>query len=151
MDVPDDTTYELMLYVLPTTERHINCHFIRPDGTVFKALNQQFKAEGEVKPKEGDIVTFTYESYSRRAVPVNPKIYRIRKDTNWEQVVSNFQKDLVKNGIKGNLFLPLISLQNSPKLYTATRTNLDGTGFPSKGIISKISSRNSQKATILIH
>jgi signal peptidase I len=38
-------------------------------------------------PKRGDIVTFTYETYSRRDVPVNPKLLRVRKDVSWESIV----------------------------------------------------------------
>lgn len=38
------------------------------------------------RPLLGDIVTFSYDSFARRAVPVNPKISRIRIDISWEHV-----------------------------------------------------------------
>jgi len=37
----------------------------------------------------GDVVTFSYESYSRREVPLNPKIQRVRTDLSWEEVLQN--------------------------------------------------------------
>jgi hypothetical protein len=40
-----------------------------------------------VQPKMGDIVTFEHEIFSRREIPTTPKIVRIRKDVNWEDVV----------------------------------------------------------------
>lgn len=41
-------------------------------------------------PKAGDIVTFSYENYTRRAVPVNPKLVRTRFDLSWKQVVAEY-------------------------------------------------------------
>lgn len=37
----------------------------------------------------GDIVTFSYDNYSRKEVPVNPKIIRIRSDMSWQDVIKN--------------------------------------------------------------
>jgi len=42
-----------------------------------------------LKPKIGNVVTFTYENFSRRSIPVSPKIDRIRTDVSWEQVIYN--------------------------------------------------------------
>jgi hypothetical protein len=41
----------------------------------------------------GDIVSFSYECHARRDIPVNPKIYRIRTDVSWEEVVCNSAKE----------------------------------------------------------
>lgn len=36
---------------------------------------------------KADIVTFSYDSFSQRSVPINPVVFRIRTDLSWEQVV----------------------------------------------------------------
>ena len=41
----------------------------------------------------GDIVSFSYDNASRRLLPVNPKIYKIRTDVSWEDVVSNYNEE----------------------------------------------------------
>jgi hypothetical protein len=41
-------------------------------------------------PSIGAVVTFSYESHSRRDEVVNPKIFRIREDVSWEEVVENY-------------------------------------------------------------
>lgn len=71
----------------------------RPDGTTFPA-----EYHHEVPVKEGDIVTFSYDSYSRRKlIPVNPKIIRVRNDISWQQVVATHANEspfqLSLNGI----------------------------------------------------
>jgi hypothetical protein len=43
--------------------------------------------------KQGDVVTFSYESHARRALPVRPKIERIRTDLLWLDVLANAVKD----------------------------------------------------------
>lgn len=42
-------------------------------------------------PKKGDVVTYEYERFSRREVPVNVKIDRIRHDTSWEALLHDYQ------------------------------------------------------------
>jgi hypothetical protein len=44
-------------------------------------------------PKVGDIVTFSYEDFSRKASPVSPNIYRIRTDISWKDVVRNSEEE----------------------------------------------------------
>ena len=44
-------------------------------------------------PKIGDVVTFSYESFSRRDTPVNPIIYRTRSDVLWDDVVSVSERE----------------------------------------------------------
>lgn len=38
-------------------------------------------------PKIGDIVSFSYEIHARRDLPVSPKVYRVRTDVTWEDLV----------------------------------------------------------------
>ena len=40
-------------------------------------------------PKKGEVVTFSYENYSRRELPVNPKLLRVRKDVSWEEILAD--------------------------------------------------------------
>ena len=44
-------------------------------------------------PKKGDVVTFSYDDYSRKALPVNPTIFQIRQDLAWDDVVRNFLRE----------------------------------------------------------
>lgn len=46
----------------------------------------------KVQPKKGDIVTFEFETASRREIPTNPTITRIRKDVSWDDVVRDHAK-----------------------------------------------------------
>ena len=41
----------------------------------------------------GCVVTYSYESNARRAVPVNPIVERVRPDLQWDRVVDSFYKD----------------------------------------------------------
>ena len=41
----------------------------------------------------GDVVSFSYENYARRDLPVNPKIYRVRTDLSWQEVVYSSVKE----------------------------------------------------------
>jgi hypothetical protein len=41
----------------------------------------------------GDIVTFSFESGSRRLLPLNPRICKIRTDVSWEDVVNNYAEE----------------------------------------------------------
>eukprot|EP00026_Physarum_polycephalum_P003756 Phypoly_transcript_03770.p1 GENE.Phypoly_transcript_03770~~Phypoly_transcript_03770.p1 ORF type:complete len:759 (+),score=109.95 Phypoly_transcript_03770:66-2279(+) len=39
--------------------------------------------------KPGDVVSFNFETYTSNNVPTNPKIYRIRKDVVWEDILED--------------------------------------------------------------
>eukprot|EP00026_Physarum_polycephalum_P003752 Phypoly_transcript_03766.p1 GENE.Phypoly_transcript_03766~~Phypoly_transcript_03766.p1 ORF type:complete len:436 (+),score=53.88 Phypoly_transcript_03766:986-2293(+) len=54
------------------------------NGTQFELSSDHFKFG--VIAKKGDVVSFSCESLSRRATPLNPRVYRIRYDLPWEQV-----------------------------------------------------------------
>lgn len=45
-------------------------------------------------PKSGDIVSFSFQSYSPRAIPVRPEIFRIRGELTWESVVKEYEKEM---------------------------------------------------------
>eukprot|EP00026_Physarum_polycephalum_P000830 Phypoly_transcript_00831.p1 GENE.Phypoly_transcript_00831~~Phypoly_transcript_00831.p1 ORF type:complete len:1315 (+),score=159.79 Phypoly_transcript_00831:513-3947(+) len=44
-------------------------------------------------PKIGDVVSFSYEQTAKRAMPANVRVFRIRKDVNWEIVLQNYHKE----------------------------------------------------------
>jgi hypothetical protein len=69
----------------------LTVNFYRPDGVTFAVSAQNVKPG--LRPKVGDIVTFSYEDFSRKASPVNPNIYRIRADVSWKDVVRNFEEE----------------------------------------------------------
>jgi hypothetical protein len=46
-----------------------------------------------LEPKIGEVVTYEFERYSRRELPVNVKIDRVRRDKAWELVVSDYWRD----------------------------------------------------------
>ena len=41
-------------------------------------------------PTVGEIVSFSYESNARRELPQSPKIFSVRTDLEWDDVVRNF-------------------------------------------------------------
>jgi hypothetical protein len=50
-------------------------------------------------PSIGDVVTFSFENNSRRDTPHNPKIYKLRRDVEWEEVVySSFEEKQFLSG-----------------------------------------------------
>lgn len=44
-------------------------------------------------PDVGEVVSFFYETNARREKPVNPRVYRVRADISWEEVVYNFVEE----------------------------------------------------------
>jgi hypothetical protein len=44
-------------------------------------------------PKIGDVVSFSSDTTARAEMPVNPKIYRVRTDISWEEVLANHVKE----------------------------------------------------------
>eukprot|EP00026_Physarum_polycephalum_P001173 Phypoly_transcript_01174.p1 GENE.Phypoly_transcript_01174~~Phypoly_transcript_01174.p1 ORF type:complete len:997 (+),score=112.19 Phypoly_transcript_01174:34-3024(+) len=61
-----------------------------PDGITFTLPS-------DIPLKRGDIVTFTYENYSRFAIPIKPKVTRVRKDLAWEEVVAAHEQQLAQH------------------------------------------------------
>eukprot|EP00026_Physarum_polycephalum_P000635 Phypoly_transcript_00636.p1 GENE.Phypoly_transcript_00636~~Phypoly_transcript_00636.p1 ORF type:complete len:901 (-),score=99.66 Phypoly_transcript_00636:59-2761(-) len=64
------------------------CTIQLPEGARFKVETKE-----TIPLQEGEIVSFSYQNYSRHAIPVDPKIYRIRSDVSWEDVVRNFSRE----------------------------------------------------------
>lgn len=64
-------------------------HFDSPDKTRFAVDVENCKVK---QLKDGDVVTVAYEDYTRKSIPLNPTIYRIRKDLSWQQVVAENNK-----------------------------------------------------------
>lgn len=78
--------------------KHLFLFFDRPEGESFEILRENIKTEP--KPVRGDVVTFSYDKYSQKSIPVNPVILRVRKDVTWEDVLENYANDsLALNGI----------------------------------------------------
>jgi len=70
---------------------------LRPDDSTFTAP----LLTPDIKAKRGDIVTFSYKAFSRRATPVDPKVVRVRNDLLWEEVL----REHGRAPINGNLSL----------------------------------------------
>eukprot|EP00026_Physarum_polycephalum_P003064 Phypoly_transcript_03073.p1 GENE.Phypoly_transcript_03073~~Phypoly_transcript_03073.p1 ORF type:complete len:492 (+),score=39.24 Phypoly_transcript_03073:901-2376(+) len=68
--------------VVEVNHRHLV--LMLADGTPFSVEKSD---QLTILPKRGDVVSFSYDSYSRRALPVNPKILCVRLDINWDQVI----------------------------------------------------------------
>lgn len=59
-------------------------------------------------PKLGEVVTFVYQSFSQRAIPVQPVVVRIRDDVLWEEVVANYIRETPRaHLLNGNLLFIL--------------------------------------------
>lgn len=63
----------------------------RPNGTTIMIPMSDVHVSSTVAV--GDVVSFSFENYARRDVPVNPKIYRIRSDLSWLDVVHSAVKE----------------------------------------------------------
>lgn len=75
---------------------------LRPDGDTMEVPNENIYVSSTLSI--GDVVSFSFECQARRELPVNPKIYRIRTDLSWEDVVYNSAKEKAFfNGIILNL------------------------------------------------
>jgi len=55
-------------------------------------------------PPVGAIVSFSFDNAARRDVPVNPKVYRVRRDVAWEEVVQNALRDKHLQQFQGKNF-----------------------------------------------
>jgi len=62
-----------------------------------KVERENIKIETEVR--RGDIVSFSFDNFSKSSIPVNPQVYRIRADVTWEDVINNESGDPQLNGI----------------------------------------------------
>jgi hypothetical protein len=64
--------------------------FCRPTGKIFKVIADNIKHG--VNPVVGDIVTFSYQYFTKHMIPIKPAIECIRRDVAWEKVVADFEE-----------------------------------------------------------
>lgn len=57
-----------------------------PNGVILSVPEK----DPDVQLKIGDIVSFTYSTLAE-TTPANPRIYRIRKDITWGEVLNNWR------------------------------------------------------------
>lgn len=60
----------------------------RPNGTKFLVEHESITTQET--PEEGDVVTVDYEQFSRRDLPIEPRIIRIRTDLEWRDVLRDY-------------------------------------------------------------
>jgi hypothetical protein len=75
----------------------IPCDKYRPNGIAFEIPNNP---DLEVPPTIGDVITFEYDTYSRREAPFNPRLTRVRTDMKWEDVLFDYGMEVPIDGIK---------------------------------------------------
>lgn len=52
--------------------------------------------------QSGDIVTFTFQNFSRTSLPVDPKVVRVRSDVAWDDVTYSYileRSHTIQNGL----------------------------------------------------
>lgn len=62
--------------------------FTRHDGTTFVVPPEDVHVKGL---KIGDVVSFSYSSFSRRGSPANPTVYKKRDDVAWSEISNDNQ------------------------------------------------------------
>ena len=67
-----------------------NYHFYRPTGITFVVPASDVLVS---TPEIGEIASFSYERHTREDTPESPKIFRIRTDVSWGEVVNNARKE----------------------------------------------------------
>ena len=94
----DDNNVELKLYVPLTTHSsspsfslrllHVPLSlFYRPDSRTLTVHMSNVQLSSSLQ--RGDIVSFSYEKLSKTSLPVDPKIYKIRRDISWTDVIQS--------------------------------------------------------------
>ena len=58
----------------------------RPDGFTFTVPSEA--VDSTVITKSGDVVSFTFDDFSKKSAPTNPMVYRIRTDITWENILA---------------------------------------------------------------
>ena len=76
--------FSCMYFFISHPVRHLTSLF-RPNGILLEI--EHVPEHNHLK--DGDIVTINYDNITPNAVPVNPKISRIRKDVSWTEVKRN--------------------------------------------------------------
>lgn len=75
-----------------------------PNGDEFEA-----EASSDLDIAEGDVVTFESDTYSRRELPADPVITRIRRDISWENVIADYLADIPQQNVLNSNILNILS------------------------------------------
>lgn len=70
------------------TNSRVFSNFNRPDSSVFDVDRDEEGLGATVQ--RGDVVSFSYERYSRHAIPTAPSLFRIRHDLTWQDILHDF-------------------------------------------------------------
>jgi hypothetical protein len=87
--IAEDKSVLLKLYALPFSFL-VTHNSIRPDGSMLSVPSESVIIP---TPTVGDIVTFSFDTTSRRDLPFNPKIFRIRTDISWDDILRSYFKE----------------------------------------------------------
>eukprot|EP00026_Physarum_polycephalum_P001467 Phypoly_transcript_01469.p1 GENE.Phypoly_transcript_01469~~Phypoly_transcript_01469.p1 ORF type:complete len:1107 (+),score=182.36 Phypoly_transcript_01469:326-3322(+) len=80
--------YDMEAIVVGIDEQNF-VHLKLPNGKTFEVPPQEVAIP---TPKVGDIVSFSSESQARRELPVGPKIFRVRTDVSWADVLRSYRE-----------------------------------------------------------
>ena len=69
----------------------------------------------EREPLEGDVVSFSYDHQARIEIPTNPKVYRIRDDLTWQDVLESIPSSQFINGMWKKYIYIKIKIKNNKK------------------------------------
>jgi hypothetical protein len=95
--------------------------------------------------KVGDIVTFSFDAFSRISGPRYPKLERIRKDISWEDVLrSHFLDSKISGTSYIFIYLRILNTTKEPTQY-----QLEGISF--EKVTFATFSRMLREVRILIH
>eukprot|EP00026_Physarum_polycephalum_P001933 Phypoly_transcript_01936.p1 GENE.Phypoly_transcript_01936~~Phypoly_transcript_01936.p1 ORF type:complete len:910 (+),score=132.37 Phypoly_transcript_01936:109-2838(+) len=99
-----------------------------PEGNTFEVPAKQKKTlkKGKRSLARGDVVTFEYYSYSHNALPVRPKLVRIRSDLSWGEVIrTNKTQSLNEHSRKAFGFKPKASRSSTAEKRKNMRVVLE--------------------------
>lgn len=89
VSVETDKSLQLQLYVL-VHGRVVLIFISRPNGIIFDV--ERDSVSPDISPKQGEVVSLSYENISRREKPTNPYVQRIRYDISWEAAIRSFEE-----------------------------------------------------------
>jgi hypothetical protein len=120
----------------------VNLFFPRPNGMSFTVPEQNVQVPNL---KIGDVVTFSYESYSRKHVPVNPVIHRVRTDLSWHNL-ANTLTGMKIHAIINNLAY-IIKIINTSMFQYICRASAGAKNLLMNDLIKKSTFRKSPNGT----
>ena len=75
----------------------------RPNKVKFVVDSQGFDLTP--RPSPGDVVTFSYQHYTKLLTPVNPRIERVRGDLSWQEIEHNFKSEIMEPQILNGMVI----------------------------------------------